>query len=49
MALDLGGGSTQITFSPKNYENTFNDKVKKDEFGHTLRVFGNKIHLYTHR
>lgn len=49
VALDLGGGSTQITFAPKNFDKTFNDKVSKADFGHTLRVFGNKIKLYTHR
>lgn len=48
VALDLGGGSTQITFSPKNFDRIFNEKLSKTEFGHTLRVFGNKIQLYTH-
>ena len=45
VALDLGGGSTQITFLSAN-------KTKNKhgaEFSHDLNVFGERIRLYTHR
>jgi len=46
VALDLGGGSTQITFAPK-YEETFATTPKK-HFLHPVRVSGVEQTLYSH-
>jgi hypothetical protein len=46
VALDLGGGSTQVTFRPLE-DQTFVDLP--DDFEHTLSVFGTSVRLYTHR
>ncbi|KAI6237945.1 Nucleoside-diphosphatase uda-1 [Aphelenchoides besseyi] len=48
VALDLGGGSTQITFIPENPSRVFTDQTPEKDFGHTLKVFGNEIRLFTH-
>ncbi|KAI2665278.1 Ectonucleoside triphosphate diphosphohydrolase 8 [Labeo rohita] len=40
-ALDLGGASTQISFTPK-------DKVKDPDSAFNLQLFGYKYELYTH-
>ena len=44
VALDLGGGSTQITFLSGDAANQHGE-----EFSHELNVFGEQIRLYTHR
>lgn len=46
--MDLGGGSTQITFVPSDIERTLNG-VDRQNFTHTLRLFGTDIEFYTHR
>ena len=46
VALDLGGGSTQITFAPK-YEETFVTTPKK-HFLHPVRLSGVEQTLYSH-
>ncbi|CAD5232731.1 unnamed protein product [Bursaphelenchus xylophilus] len=48
VALDLGGGSTQVTFAPTNPSVAFTADAPEDDFGHQLEVFGKKIRLYTH-
>ncbi|CAD5223556.1 unnamed protein product [Bursaphelenchus okinawaensis] len=48
VALDLGGGSTQVTFMPTNPEEAFTAGAVEDEFGHQLKIFGQKLRLYTH-
>ncbi|KAI6198911.1 Nucleoside-diphosphatase uda-1 [Aphelenchoides besseyi] len=48
VALDLGGGSTQITFVPENPSRVFTHRTPEKDFGHTLKVFGNEIRLFTH-
>lgn len=48
VALDLGGGSTQITFAPSDIIYTLNG-LNRQDFAHTLRLFGSDIELYTHR
>jgi len=45
VALDLGGGSTQITFLPK-YEETF--KAAPASFLHDITVLGTTHRVYTH-
>nr|CAD7424223.1 unnamed protein product [Timema monikensis] len=45
-ALDLGGGSTQITFAPSD-EATI--KHSNPEFLHRISVFHNNLTVYTHR
>merc|ERR1712154_511234 len=45
VALDLGGGSTQITFLPK-YEETF--KAAPASFLHDISVLGTTHRVYTH-
>uniref|UniRef100_A0A914UNQ6 Uncharacterized protein n=1 Tax=Plectus sambesii TaxID=2011161 RepID=A0A914UNQ6_9BILA len=44
-ALDLGGGSTQITFRPLE-DKTFVDLPA--DYEHSLSVFGTSVRLYTH-
>lgn len=46
--LDLGGGSTQITFLPTDLYETFVN-VDRELFSHKLDIFGNLLNLYTHR
>uniref|UniRef100_A0A1I7YWD0 Nucleoside diphosphatase n=1 Tax=Steinernema glaseri TaxID=37863 RepID=A0A1I7YWD0_9BILA len=46
-ALDLGGGSTQLTFIPKRPAEAFAD-VEEADFAHTINVFGTDVKLYTH-
>lgn len=46
VALDLGGGSTQITFRPRD-PNTF--KEAPAEFFKPFRLFDRHLQLYTHR
>uniref|UniRef100_A0A183U703 Ectonucleoside triphosphate diphosphohydrolase 5 n=1 Tax=Toxocara canis TaxID=6265 RepID=A0A183U703_TOXCA len=46
-ALDLGGGSTQVTFIPFDDNKAFAE-VDKPKFSHQLSIFGNPIELYTH-
>ncbi|KAL3109841.1 hypothetical protein niasHT_011144 [Heterodera trifolii] len=46
-ALDLGGGSTQVTFLP----NDFNAALKglsKQKYSHKLKIFDHELRLYTH-
>lgn len=45
-ALDLGGGSTQITFVPT--DKTTLDPTKS-EFLHQISAFHRKLTVYTHR
>jgi len=45
-ALDLGGGSTQITFVPT--DQTTLDQTKS-EFIHQISAFHHKLTVYTHR
>jgi len=45
VALDLGGGSTQITFAPK-YDETFSKSPKT--FLHPVKVSGTEQTLYSH-
>ncbi|VDN59748.1 unnamed protein product [Dracunculus medinensis] len=45
--LDLGGGSTQITFLPTDLYETFVN-VDRELFSHKLDIFGNLLNLYTH-
>lgn len=46
-ALDLGGGSTQITFVPTDPMRVFAGTERK-HFSHEVNVFGNVVQLYTH-
>uniref|UniRef100_A0A0M3I958 Nucleoside-diphosphatase mig-23 n=1 Tax=Ascaris lumbricoides TaxID=6252 RepID=A0A0M3I958_ASCLU len=46
-ALDLGGGSTQITFEPSDRTKVFAE-VDESEFSHRLNIFGSRVELYTH-
>lgn len=46
-ALDLGGGSTQLTFIPKNPAAVFKN-VDEADFAHTINIFGTDVKLYTH-
>lgn len=46
-ALDLGGGSTQLTFIPSDRTKVFAE-VDESDFSHQLKIFGNPIELYTH-
>ena len=45
-ALDLGGGSTQITFVPT--DQTTLDQTNS-EFIHQVSAFHHKLTVYTHR
>jgi hypothetical protein len=45
-ALDLGGGSTQITFIPTDQTTL---EQTKSEFLHQVSAFHNKLTVYTHR
>ncbi|VDD91411.1 unnamed protein product [Enterobius vermicularis] len=46
-ALDLGGGSTQVTFLPYDHE-TVALGIDRQEFSHKIKVFGKMAQLYTH-
>uniref|UniRef100_A0A915B289 Uncharacterized protein n=1 Tax=Parascaris univalens TaxID=6257 RepID=A0A915B289_PARUN len=46
-ALDLGGGSTQITFKPFDRTKVFAE-VDETEFSHRLNIFESHVELYTH-
>ncbi|KAK0409796.1 hypothetical protein QR680_004764 [Steinernema hermaphroditum] len=46
-ALDLGGGSTQLTFIPERPAEAFED-VDEADFSHTINIFGTDVKLYTH-
>uniref|UniRef100_A0A914CUJ0 Uncharacterized protein n=1 Tax=Acrobeloides nanus TaxID=290746 RepID=A0A914CUJ0_9BILA len=46
-ALDLGGGSTQVTFAPQYPVEAFS-MVGESEFSHTINIFGIPVKLYTH-
>lgn len=43
-ALDLGGGSTQVTFSPKDVKRT----PAYAEFMHTIPTFSGEVDVFTH-
>ncbi|KAI1730100.1 GDA1/CD39 (nucleoside phosphatase) family domain-containing protein [Ditylenchus destructor] len=46
-ALDLGGGSTQITFVPSDFDVALH-ALPKDTYSHQLNLFGRQVKLYTH-
>ena len=45
-ALDMGGGSTQVTFRPREEETELS---APGGHVHDVRIFGENIRLYTHR
>jgi len=46
-ALDLGGGSTQLTFIPSSPEDAFKN-VEEADYSHIINIFGTDVKLYTH-
>lgn len=46
-AMDLGGGSTQVTFLPHNFDQALRG-VSRHKYSHKLRIFGKEVRLYTH-
>lgn len=48
-ALDLGGGSSQVTFLPKNFQQSINNVPLKHDYSHSFKLFGIQTKLYTHR
>lgn len=46
-ALDLGGGSTQITFVPTDFANALHG-LPIESYSHQLTLFGQQVKLYTH-
>ncbi|TKR61712.1 hypothetical protein L596_028792 [Steinernema carpocapsae] len=46
-ALDLGGGSTQLTFIPESPEEVFKN-IDEAGYAHTINIFGTDVKLYTH-
>lgn len=47
-ALDLGGGSTQVTFIPSDF-NTAMRGLHRQKYSHRLKIFEKELRLYTHR
>uniref|UniRef100_A0A914HLC2 Apyrase n=1 Tax=Globodera rostochiensis TaxID=31243 RepID=A0A914HLC2_GLORO len=46
-ALDLGGGSTQVTFMPDDFSATLKG-LAKQKYSHKLKIFDKELKLYTH-
>nr|CAD2191616.1 unnamed protein product [Meloidogyne enterolobii] len=46
-ALDLGGGSTQVTFIPSDF-NTAMRGLHRQKYSHRLKIFEKELRLYTH-
>lgn len=46
-ALDLGGGSTQVTFIPSDFNNAMRG-LPRQKYSHRLKIFEKELRLYTH-